>query len=169
MKRNLLFFTFLICWANTVQISAQGLRSIPSIEASQVAKALMQRQDLPVYLVFTNDNLLPSMIEPSDSVEFFPEQTAQYTGGIEALQRFISENLKYPDDVQGKSTSINVKISAIVDKTGLISKVYITQSQGAVFDAEALRVVSLMPIWKPAQNKDIPVASAVHLKVNFVK
>jgi TonB family protein len=79
-------------------------------------------------------------------VEILPE----FKGGMKALQKFLQQNLKYPDEVgcvRGK-----VYIQFIVEKNGKVTHPVILKSLSERCDAEALRVVKLMPRWIPARD-----------------
>ena len=74
----------------------------------------------------------------------------EFKGGMKALQHFLEQNLKYPNNdvcVSGK-----VYIQFIVEKNGKITHPIILKSLSKECDAEAMRVVKLMPRWIPAMD-----------------
>ncbi|MDZ7899899.1 MAG: TonB family protein [Arcicella sp.] len=79
-------------------------------------------------------------------IEIFPE----FKGGMKALQLFLKKNIKYPNGagcVRGK-----VYVEFIVEKNGKITHPTILKSLSEECDAEALRVVKLMPKWIPGRR-----------------
>lgn len=68
-----------------------------------------------------------------------------------ALARFIGENMVYPQEAKEKGIQGKVFVSFLVTKTGKISNAEILKSDNELFNAEALRVVRLMPDWKPGK------------------
>jgi periplasmic protein TonB len=78
------------------------------------------------------------------------ENQPEFKGGMKGLQTFLEQNLKYPNNdvcVNGK-----VYIQFIVEKDGNITHPVILKSLSEKCDAEALRVVKLMPRWIPAKD-----------------
>ena len=73
----------------------------------------------------------------------------EFKGGMKALQTFLEQNLKYPNTV---CVSGKVYIQFIVEKNGKITNPIILKSLSKKCDAEALRVVKLMPRWIPAKD-----------------
>ena len=58
-------------------------------------------------------------------------------------------------------------MEVVVEKDGSISKVIVKRGVSRELDAEAVRVVSLMPKWKPATIKGEIVRSYYRLPVHF--
>jgi len=83
------------------------------------------------------------------------ETQPEFPGGISAMFQFFAENLKYPptcDDVQGK-----VIVRFLVDKTGKVRNTEIARSNlPEEFNKEALRVVRLLPKFKPGARDGVP-------------
>lgn len=78
--------------------------------------------------------------EVAEIYPLFPE-------GNEALQKFIAENLRYPEVeacVQGR-----VVVSFIVETDGSLTDIKVVRGLDDAFNEEALRVVKMMPKWKP--------------------
>lgn len=91
--------------------------------------------------------------EPYSGVEQMP----QFQGGEEALAKFIGKNLRYPKNellIDGRNT-----IRFTITSTGEVTDVVVLQSYSPAFDAEAIRVVKLMPKWIPGRQngKNVPV------------
>lgn len=77
------------------------------------------------------------------------EDQASFRGGSVALQRYLEENVRWPDeesDVQGR-----VVVSFMVEKDGSLSEFKVVRGLHPAFDKEALRVVKNMPKWYPAK------------------
>jgi TonB family protein len=89
----------------------------------------------------------------SDS-KLVPDHQPEFPGGFEALSKFILENLKYPEAAQKAKTQGNVVINFIVNTDGSIVDAKVMRGIGNGCDEEALRVVKLMPKWKPGYMND---------------
>ena len=98
----------------------------------------------PVYIDDVTGEVLPS---PS-----FP-------GGQSALINFMNENKKYPEQARKDSIEGRVVVSFTVETDGSISNPKIERSIHPLLDAEALRLVRLMPKWEPgAQSRyNLPI------------
>lgn len=96
-----------------------------------------------------------------------PDKLAEYPGGTEALGVFLQENLQYPSSSRMARVEGRVTISFIVDKEGNITNPTVKDSPDAALSAEALRVIKMMPRWKPAQLAGKPVKMRFTLPVKF--
>lgn len=96
-------------------------------------------------------------------VEVMPE----FPGGQEALQKFLAENLKYPEEGLESSSSGTVYVSFEVDTNGKIINPVILRGIGKAFDDEVLRVIGLMPKWKPGLQRSKPVRVRMSFPVKF--
>jgi TonB family protein len=97
-----------------------------------------------------------------DKVYMVVEQQAEYEGGLQAMAKFIGANLNVPSDIYG-----SVFISFVIGKDGGITDVQIVKGMDAKCDAEAVRVVSMMPPWKPARQNGKIVRSRFVLPIKF--
>ncbi|MFN9800108.1 MAG: TonB family protein [Flavobacteriales bacterium] len=93
-----------------------------------------------------------------------PDQMPEYNGGQEAMFKYLSSQLKYPEGVKASGT---VLVSFIVKADGRVSNAQIKRSVAPELDKEALRVVSAMPNWKPAMKDGKPVDCEMVLPVKF--
>ena len=88
------------------------------------------------------------------------EQMPQFPGGNDSLIKFIRKNFNYtnkPNTDPIKRTKIYVQF--IVDKNGTIKNLKVLKGINPLLDKEALRVMNMMPKWKPGnQNGEtVPV------------
>jgi len=87
------------------------------------------------------------------AVEVFPE----YPGGTTAMFEFIQKNLKYPESAKEKGLEGRVFIGFVVEKDGSLSSFQVLRGVCDEIDAEAVRVLKMMPKWKPGMNNGEPV------------
>lgn len=95
------------------------------------------------------------------------EQMPEFPGGMNELSKFLSETLKYPNQAIQKGIHGVVVINFIVGKTGAISNIKVLRSIGGGCDEEAVRVVRLMPKWKPGKQKGKAVPVLFTLPIKF--
>ena len=95
------------------------------------------------------------------------EKEAQFPGGDKALKSFLFNNLNYPKKAVKKGIQGTVLVEFVVEKEGSISNIRVRKSVSRELDAEAVRVVSIMPKWKPATLKGEIVRSLYRLPIRF--
>lgn len=108
--------------------------------------------------------------EPEDSniVIYTPVQNPpEYPGGYVALRKFLARNLQYPEMAKGAGIQGKVYVSFIVWKDGSVSDVKIIRGIDGGCDEEVLRVVKLMPDWKPGEQNGKKVNVVYRMPVVF--
>lgn len=73
----------------------------------------------------------------------------QFPGGLNAMMQYLSENVTYPVEAVKQGIEGRVVLSFVVERDGSLSNVTIIRSVDPLLDAEAVRVVSSMPLWSP--------------------
>ena len=109
---------------------------------------------------FTKDVCDKIMWEPYESQPFFP-------GGSEALLSFLAENIKYPEEAVKDSIQGRVVVTFIIETDGSISNIQVARGVHPLLDKEAVRVMGLMPKWKPAMNNSKPIRVKYNVPVSF--
>lgn len=91
------------------------------------------------------------------------EKMPSYPGGEAAMQKFIRENLKYPEDAQRAGIQGRITTQFIVTAEGQIENIRIIRGISPSCDAEVVRVIKAMPKWIPGQEngKDVAVYYAL--------
>lgn len=115
-----------------------------------------------------NVNAQEKKTENSDVVFTVVENEAEFPGGVEAMNRFMAENIKYPTLAKQKNIEGKVIISFIVEKNGTLSDIRTIKDIGEGCGDEGVRIVKLMPKWKPAKQKGQPVRQQFLLPISFV-
>ena len=98
------------------------------------------------------------------------EPVLSYPGGVEAMKKFITDNLRYP---QGeKNREGRVVVSFVVERNGALTDLEILRPLSPAFDAEALRVVKAMPRWNPGRQYMngyglVPVRARYNVPITF--
>lgn len=106
----------------------------------------------------------------SDSLVFIPvEITAQYPGGVANMMKFIQNNQKYPREAWKSGIEGDVRVVFIVEKDGSISNPTVAKSVHPTLDAEAIRVIKMMPNWIPGKVRNQPVKSQFSIPIRFRK
>ncbi len=93
-------------------------------------------------------------IEPDidDKIYDVSEVDPEFPGGLNAMNKFISENVVYPKIAIEIGLEGTVMVGFIVDKNGNIANVNVLKGKAPVLDIEAMRVVCAMPKWSPGKQ-----------------
>jgi TonB family protein len=96
------------------------------------------------------------------------EQMPEFPGGIKNLTKYLKENLKYPTTASDMGISGKVVVQFVVEKDGRITNIKVLRGIGGGCDEEAVRVVSMMPNWKPGTQNGKPVPVYYYLPISFI-
>lgn len=120
-------------------------------------------------------NILLFLFLSVSYVNFAQEETsdssdveAGFPGGTQALQRFISDNVKYPQEAIDSCEKGRVYISYVVEKDGSLTNIVIARGVSPLLDAEAIRVMKSMPKFIPGESNGKKVKTRCHLPITFV-
>jgi periplasmic protein TonB len=100
-------------------------------------------------------------------VFFIVEDMPEFPGGELALRQFIANSIKYPVIAQENGIQGRVYVTFVVDADGSVSNPRIARGVDPSLDKEALRVVSLLPKWKPGRQRGKPVRVSYTVPINF--
>ncbi len=96
---------------------------------------------------------------------------AEFVGGIEAMWQFIYDHLRYPEDARRNEIEGSIKVHFTVSKEGEIQNIRVDNKDtiGFNLENEAVRVISIMPKWKPAKGEQTHKAysSDFNLSIRF--
>jgi len=104
---------------------------------------------------------------PDDTPHLSPEVAPEFPGGLEALMSFLSKNIRYPAQARDQQIQGRVYLSFVVERDGSVSNITLLRGIGFGCDEEAIRVVGLMPTWKPGRQNGIPVRVYYNLPIKF--
>ena len=103
----------------------------------------------------------------NDTVYNIVEQMPEYPGGVEAMMKYIAENVKYPEEAKDKDIAGRVFLAFVVEKDGSVSNVKVLRGIGGGCDEEAARVISSLPKWKPGKQKGEFVRVSYQIPIMF--
>ncbi len=110
---------------------------------------------------------VPPVKETEDKVFGVIEQMASFPGGNRALREFLSKNLKYPEKAAEEGVQGRVICRFELDEKGYISNIKVAKHIHPLLDAEAVRVISVMPRWIPAKQNGEPVKTRYTIPITF--
>ena len=96
------------------------------------------------------------------------EKPPQFVGGEEAYFKYLDENIDYPLEAEKKKIEGTAWISFVVSQDGSIGQIAINKTSGnKLLDEEAMRVISIMPKYKPGIQNGHPVKTICVLPITF--
>ncbi|MCC5918894.1 MAG: TonB family protein [Cryomorphaceae bacterium] len=84
----------------------------------------------------------------------------------QSIIKHIAENFKFPEEAKKDEAGGKIIVSFIIEKDGSIEHIEIRRSVHPALDAEAIRVVSLLPPFEPATQRGEPVRMSFNLPIN---
>ena len=174
-------------------VSAEAMSKAPASEAiTQEVKPTEQQQvqKAPEKISTTTSELVigdgSGVVEGAEVKEAAPETAVdnaaeqeqpikftvvqkipEFPGGWSAFMQWLTKNLKYPESAQKNKVQGTVVVSFIVNKDGSIASTKVSTSADPVLDAEALRVMKMMPKWKPGMDRNKVCRTMIAVPVVF--
>ena len=157
-------------------LDAEALRVVRSMPnwtpGKQKGKPVRVRFTLPVTFHLNGDapKQATEVKQPEatdDKIFQVVEDQPEFPGGMEALMKHLSKEIKYPKEAQDKGTQGRVIVQFVVRKDGSITDAKVMKPVDPLLDAEALRVVSEMPNWTPGKQRGEAVNVRFTLPVMF--
>ena len=130
------------------------------------AEVEAQTDSLSKPLIITNDTIKP-IVHEEVLIGIRVEQHPEFEGGFTALYKFISDNLRYPDQNCVVGT---VYVGFIIDTDGNEKNVEIKRGLKGLpqYDEEAVRLVKLTSgKWKPGLIKGKSIETRYTLPIKF--
>lgn len=129
------------------------------------AESIINEVDSTLYYNNSCDSLYNKICPPG--IFSHPQELAAFPGGEGEMIKFITENLTYPSEYKRDSIQGRVIVRFIINEFGEITCLYINKSLHWAMDKEAIRIVELMPDWKPASNNGTPCKTCYTLPILF--
>lgn len=107
------------------------------------------------------------VVEDENKIFMVVEQQPEFEGGYEAMINFIRKNLRYPASARRMGIDGTVYVSFVVGKDGTINDAKVLRGISADCDKEAVRVVQMMPRWKPGKQNGKAVFVRFNLPIKF--
>lgn len=103
-----------------------------------------------------------------DKIYDFPDKESVFIGGAGALQKYISENVEYPEKAIENNVEGKVFVAFVVEKDGTVTTINIERGVDELLNFEARRLVqNSSKMWVPGEMKGEVVRTRVRLPINF--
>ena len=135
-------YNFIVALANT--------ESRPMFSPTTVAKKKQTGSDVVAYF---DCDYRPTFLNSADPRQF--------------LEKWVYQYIKYPKEAIMNGVQGRVMVDFIVEKDGKVTNVKVSKSVSPELDAEAVKVVSASPKWKPGRLKGEKVRTSMTIPVEF--
>ena len=95
------------------------------------------------------------------------EEMPEFPGGMGECMKFLGKNIKYPTISQENGVQGRVIVQFVVNRDGSIVDPVVVRGVDPYLDKEALRVIQMMPKWKPGKQRGKAVRCSFNLPVRF--
>lgn len=95
------------------------------------------------------------------------ERLPEFPGGMVEFMKWLTKNLRYPALARQQKIEGKVIVAFIINRDGTITGQKVVKSVSPELDREALRVLRMMPKWKPGEEKGEPCRTYFSIPVNF--
>jgi protein TonB len=106
-------------------------------------------------------------VETEQTIFVIVEKQPEFPGGDAERTAFLSKNIKYPVVAQENGIQGRVTCQFVVNTDGSIVDIEVVRGVDPSLDREAIRVIGIMPKWKPGEQRGKPVRVRFTLPVNF--
>ncbi len=139
------------------------------IEWDEKGKVIFEHRQVLPGLNVVKDSISIAETSSDSTAIFFAnlKDLPKYPGGDKAMIEFLSKNIKYPKKAAKANITGRVNIQFKVNKEGKITDATVMSFVHPLLDAEALRVVAMMPDWIPGTIDGKPVNVIYRIPINF--
>ena len=131
-----------------------------------LAGALLLVSNIEVVARSTKEVLEGNLLQ-QETIHQTVDELPDFPGGMMECMKFLAKNIKYPEEAIKNGIQGRVIIQMVIKKDGSIADAKVVRHVDPLLDAEALRVVNLMPKWKPGKHKGEIVNVRFTLPVMF--
>jgi protein TonB len=148
-------------------VKEEVVEEVPTIEEIKQHEVAAVEVEGPTEIVFEEPVQEVVIEEDENKIFTVVEQNPEFQGGYEAMMNFIRKHMRYPASARRMGVDGTVYVSFVVSKDGSINEVKVIRGISADCDQEAMRVVSMMPPWRPGKQNGKPVFVRFVLPIKF--
>ena len=95
------------------------------------------------------------------------EDMPKFVGEDGSVMKFLAKRIRYPFEAMKKNITGKVFVTFVINKDGEPVDFKIARRVDPLLDREAIRVLQLMPNWKPGTQRGKPVSVEYTVPINF--
>lgn len=105
--------------------------------------------------------------DESETVLTYATEMPSFPGGDSQRLKFLSKNIRYPQQALENEVQGTVFVSFVVKKDGSLTDIKTLRGIGGGCDEEAIRVIKKMPRWNPGYQNGKKVSVLFNMKIDF--
>lgn len=137
--------------ASLVHDAANMELSLPATSLKEKKEEGGEKGDNQIYTVYDVDKK-PSFLNGGEK---------------QFLDRWVYDYVKYPKSAIESGVQGRVVVEFVIEKNGEVSSVKVVKSVSDALDAEAVKVVTASPKWKPGMKSGAPVRVKMAIPIEF--
>lgn len=95
------------------------------------------------------------------------ENPPSFKGGVAALGSYLSQNIKYPEDMRRQNLQARVIVAFVVEPDGSLSNIHALNQRNTSAAIEAIRVIAASPKWIPGIQNGKKVRVEYTVPIDF--
>ena len=153
--------------SNPVTVNAAETSVSPIVAEENIADRQTEQQPeiMEAEVILPEDTV--KVTQDDDVIFMVVEQMPKFPGGDQAMFKYLSENIRYPENAHKNGIQGRVLCQFVIDRDGKVTDAKVVRGVDKDLDLEALRVVTEMPAWEPGRQKGKPVRVKYTLPINF--
>lgn len=117
--------------------------------------------------VFSSCRTNQRLVNNKEEIVMMPKKMAVFSKGD--VSAWVGHNVNYPVQASQNKIGGRAFVRFVIDNKGKVKNPEVIRTSGnEALDMEALRVVSKMPSWKPAEDNGRKVATYYTIPVTFI-
>lgn len=105
--------------------------------------------------------------DKNEDVFHVVENMPQFIGEDGDVMKFLAQRVRYPLEAQKRNITGNVIVNFVINRNGEPVDFRVIKSVDPLLDQEAIRVLQLMPNWKPGTQRGKTVRVSYTIPINF--
>jgi protein TonB len=158
-----------------VSLFSIGICAVAQTDATEIEKVMKMDEQLHNEMLQNDstqsqsaDTVSTTNEDEENYVLVVVEEMPQFPGGSDSMRLFIANNINKAAIQKTKYKGQRAIIEFVVEQNGVLSDVAVLRSSGIkLFDNEALRVVKMMPPWKPGLMSGEPVRTKLFIPIEL--
>jgi TonB family protein len=149
------------------EIDPESIHSVDVLKDNAATDKYGEKGKDGVIVIITKKHFQEMNNQPGTKPFVVVEELPQFPGGNAAMASWINSNMKYPEEAMKKKITGKVYVTFLIAENGKIKNAKVVKSVHPLLDAEAERVISNMPDWKPGTQSGKVVEVLYQVPVEF--
>lgn len=148
-------------------IDVKTIESVTALKDAAATSKYGEKGKNGVIIITTRKQSAETQTDKEQEPFVVVEEMPMFPGGDGALLKFISDNVKYPEDAKAQNITGRVIVRFCIDTKGNATQISVLKGVHPLLDAEAYRVISLLKGFEPGRQGGIAVPVWYMVPVSF--